>query len=484
MLLLCLLPLQQVTKPTAIFDQDIWWHLSVGDWILRNHAVPHTGLFSQIGATRPWVAYSWGFEVTLALLNRWLGIKGLPIFVIAFGMVFTLMLFAILQRLTRSFWWAWLLAAAGIWSSNLNLGGAGRPVTFSILFFTIELALVFSAQQSGNRKYLYWLLPLFCLWANFHIQFVYGFLLPGLMALIATLDRWAESKQFSWWPVTERLRPFSPVFLWGVFSGCVLATLVNPYGIRLYEAVLIYGRTSFAYRVISELQAPNFRDSANYLELILVISAFFLLGRRGSDLFRPAFLILAVMLAFRTVKDSWFLCIPVVMIIADLLSRKSEPIESDLGNEGNRLMPAVRFSAVILGAICIVTIKALDFGFNNNTLLQMVHNAYPVEAIAYIHEYQPPGPLFNNFNWGGFLMIALPEYPVSIDGRNDLYGDGLLEREIKTMVAEDWRDDPAIMRANLVLLPVKLPICLALQQSPEFKMVYSDKLALVFVRVH
>lgn len=60
-------------------------------------------------------------------------------------------------------------------------------------------------------------------------------------------------------------------------------------------------------------------------------------------------------------------------------------------------------------------------------------------------------------NWGGFLMVALPEYPVSIDGRNDLYGDGLLEREVKTMVAEDWQGDAAIERANLVPLPNKLP---------------------------
>lgn len=484
MLLLCLLPLQQVRKPTAIFDQDIWWHLDVGDWVIQNHAVPHTGLFSQVGATRRWVAYSWGFEVTLALLNRWLGIKGLPIFVIAFGMIFTLMLFAILRKMTRSFWWAWLLTAAAIWSANLNLGGAGRPVTFSILFFTIELALVFRAQQTGDRKYLFWLLPLFILWANFHIQFIYGFLLPGLMASIASLDRWAVQRRLSWWPVTERLQPFRPGFLWGISAGCVLATIINPYGVGLYKTVLIYARTSTAYRLIAELQAPNFRDSAHYLELILVITAFFLLGRRGSDTFRFALMFLTSLLAFRAVKDSWFLCITAVMIIADLLPMNTEATDSDLGGDEGKWMRVLRFSAIVAGAICIVALRAADVGFNNNTLLQMVHNAYPVDAVGYIHEHRPAGPLFNNFNWGGFLMVALPEYPVAIDGRNDLYQDDLLEREVKTMVADGWASDPAVQRANLFLLPDKIPLCLALQQSPEFKKVYSDKLALVFVRVH
>ena len=483
MLLLCLLPLQQVRMPTAIFDQDIWWHLSVGDWVLRNHAVPHTGLFSQVGATRPWVAYSWGFEVTLASLNRWLGVKGLPIFEIAFGISFALLLFAILRKMTGSFWWAWLLTAAAIWSANLNLVGAGRPVTFSILFFTIDLALVFRAQQTGDRRYLYWLLPLFALWADFHIQFVYGFLLPGLMALLATLDGWATARSFSWWPITERLRPFRPRFLWAIFSGCLLATLVNAYGIRLYGTVLTYARSSAAYHIINELQAPNFRDSAHFLELLLVMTTFFLLGRRRIDVFKMVLILIASMLAFRSVRDSWFLCVAAVIVIADSLPINMTGREPDSEGAERSLTPLLRMGgAAVAGAICIVALRGADVGFSNKKLLQMVHDNYPVDAVAYIHEHRPPGPLFNNFNWGGFLIVALPEYPVGIDGRNDLYGDDLLDRELKTIVADVWKTDPAVSRANLVLVPDTVPLCLALKQSPDFKLVYSDKLALVFVR--
>ena len=50
----------------CVLDLDIWWHLKVGDWIVEHVAVPHTGILSRTAAGRPWVAYSWGYEVLLS----------------------------------------------------------------------------------------------------------------------------------------------------------------------------------------------------------------------------------------------------------------------------------------------------------------------------------------------------------------------------------------------------------------------------------
>ena len=53
-----------------ILDLDIWWHLKAGDWIVQHLAVPHTGILSRTAADRPWVAYSWGYEVLLSAPMR------------------------------------------------------------------------------------------------------------------------------------------------------------------------------------------------------------------------------------------------------------------------------------------------------------------------------------------------------------------------------------------------------------------------------
>ena len=37
---------------TLLSDCDTGWHIRTGEWILQNHAIPHTDLFSNV-TTRP-----------------------------------------------------------------------------------------------------------------------------------------------------------------------------------------------------------------------------------------------------------------------------------------------------------------------------------------------------------------------------------------------------------------------------------------------
>src|SRR5258708_33897789 len=48
-------------------DPDIWWHLATGRRILQHHAVPMTDPFSSYGLGKPWIAYSWLFDITMQL---------------------------------------------------------------------------------------------------------------------------------------------------------------------------------------------------------------------------------------------------------------------------------------------------------------------------------------------------------------------------------------------------------------------------------
>ena len=90
-------------------------------------------------------------------------------------------------------------------------------------------------------------------------------------------------------------------------------------------------------------------------------------------------------------------------------------------------------------------------------------------------------------NWGGFLIFNLPEYPVSIDPRGDVYseldGNDLLLHSINTRNAvPGWQDDPDLVRANFVLMERWFPLAAALAKDPHFRRVYEDHIAVVFVR--
>lgn len=59
---------------------------------------------------------------------------------------------------------------------------------------------------------------------------------------------------------------------------------------------------------------------------------------------------------------------------------------------------------------------------------QKVDENYPAAAVAWMKANQPEGPIFNSYNFGGYLIWTLPEYPVFIDGRADLYSNEIIQQ--------------------------------------------------------
>jgi len=91
--------------------------------------------------------------------------------------------------------------------------------------------------------------------------------------------------------------------------------------------------------------------------------------------------------------------------------------------------------------------------------------------------------LYNAFDWGGFLIWYMPQYPVAIDGRTDLYGDDLDARFLQTGSGEDsYLTDPYLNGAGLVLLERDMPLTARLYSDPRFQKIYEDDLAVMFIR--
>ena len=481
--LLSLMPINQVRSLSAIRDYDIWWHTRVGHWILQTHSFPRVGIFSRIGASRPWAAYSWGFETIMASLQSVFGLLSAPLFAMAMDVIIVFILFTILWRLSCRFWWACILTYVAIWGMDLNWVGVGRPVMFSILFFSIELGLIFLAIASERRSetILYGLPLLFVVWANCHIQFVYGLGALGLLAVVVTAQHWVGRRQ----PIGEISQPDlgpKPAILWCVFGASLAATLLNPYGIGVYRVIFQYtAESNFAFTAVTELQALSFRRDTHFVELLLAMMAFFAMGRRKVEPFKLALLILISIVSFRAGRDAWFLCISAAAVIASSVKHTKEADEG-VRNEPALGLSRLQLTGVIVGSLCIILLASFDAHFNERNVFRSVQNKFPLDAVTYIEKNRPPGPLFNQFDWGGFLIATLPDYPVSIDNRGDLYGDELMRRAADSSNGLNLDQDPAFNQANLILLPASVPLCQVLERSPNYNLVYADQMAMVFVR--
>jgi hypothetical protein len=457
---------------SSLLDADLWWHLRDGAWIVAQHAVPHQGVFSQY-SNHPWIAYSWGFEVILSRFYHWFGLVGVVGLLITMEVAIAGVLFLILWRGLNDFWKAWLLTAAGMWAMHHCL--VLQPMLASILLFAIEVGIIWEARRKNDLRPLFLLPVLFLFWANLHIQFVYGLLVLTLLVATRVVRRMAQE-----WGLSFGSQPDLPfnglLVVWGI---SVLATLIGPYSWQLYTVILGYMRSSVPYNVIVELEAMNFRAAEHYVLLLIIAGAFFTLGwRRSGDLFKAALLVICTLVAFRMTRDSWFVCVPALAIIADT-KLQSAPETVALRKRG--LVPV---AATGLVTILVLVLVAWDSGINNPSLEQVVAGAFPVNASNFIRAQSLPRPIYNDLNWGGFIIWSLPDYPVAIDGRTDLYGDEIVYRFYQERWGPpSWASDPNLSAAKLVLLKSDSRLAMLLHGDQQhFRLVYSDPLAVVFIR--
>ena len=462
---------RNLSSLTALSNGDIWWHLSTGIWILQNHGVPHSGLFSQ-SSELPWTASSWGYDLLVAVGFRMLGLRSIPFLLMAFKLAFAVVTFLLAGGLRGSFWPAVALSATAQYILGSVQPGPGYC---SVLFFAVELLLLNESRRRGIR-FLFWLPPLFLVWANLDIQFVFGILLLALFLATSFLQdvgrRWGVDLPQKWAGVSPKNA--------GILAAlCGIATLATHYYYHLY-GVFFAGVTSAANRYFPGFRAMGFRQPQDYVLMLLTMGGFLALGmRRSRDPFQISLMIVCTMLSFRAQRDAWFAALAAIAVIGEAVGDTHITADADNGREWNRRVLIAGGLAVAVGMLT----AALGIPRGHDALLAKVAQTYPVAACNYIREHHLPQPLFNSYDWGGFLTWYLQEYPVAIDGRNGLYDDDFVVQYFKAMNAEaPYQSYPAMANAGTLLLQRNSLMGQALSTLPAFRVAYSDSVAVVLIK--
>lgn len=449
------LRLDQVT------DTDIWWHLRSGEWISLHRAVPQTEPFSSVGAGQPWVAYSWLFEFSIFLLFQKFGLVGIVIYTSTMVLATTIAVHRVIRRLNSDF----AVAAAMTLLAMYCMARVCTPRSwlFSVLLFALELGVLVDVRQSGRHRNLFWLPIIFLVWANVHVEFAVGLLVLGIALLEALIAA-------RWRSVQSRFRP---AWTSGILLASVLATLVNPYGWRIYKAGFDQATQMGVLNPIIEFSAISFRTLDDWCLLLLAVASVALLARsRRFEFFEVVLIAVSIFFSFHAQRDVWMLAISGSAVIAsEIRGTSSNPVR-------------LKTPALLLSGSLAVFLMAIALGLKqeSNAKLQIkLARELPLKAVEAIQHQGWRGPLYNDFNWGGFLIWWL-RMPVNMDGRTNVYGN---DRVMRSYAAWNgypgWDSDPDLVRANLILAPVNAPLTQLLELQPCLQTAYQDNLAMVFV---
>jgi hypothetical protein len=282
--------------------------------------------------------------------------------------------------------------------------------------------------------------------------------------------------------------------------------MVNPHGWQMwlypFRTVGIGALRDF----IQEWRSPDFHLSLTWAFLGMLLLTLVALGRSGrradwTDLALLGLWATLSLFAARNIGLYGLLTIPALARYADAAwghylpgERKiiSRELGGTQGTQGTPPVPIVprssvsspRLNWVLLSLVVVAALVKIGVALNPQEVIKAEQEGLPAKAVQFIHEKKPAGPLFNSYNWGGYLIFKLwPDYPVYIDGRTDLYDDAFIRRYLNvTAGGAGWQkilDDDGI---NLVLMESDSTLAKFLGNDPAWQELYRDKMAVVFGR--
>jgi hypothetical protein len=470
LIVLYAIPAVVVLRPVT--DNDIWINLRAGSWIVAHGGVPATDPFSRPGEGKPWVAYSWLFEVLVYGLHHGLGLAGIIGYRAVMGYAILLALHGLVARREGRFVLATSLTGLAFFALVPVLNE--RTWLFTMLFSTLTMGAILDLRQGVTTRAGWWLPFVFAVWANVHIQFIYGLFLLGLACAAPLVDarlgraagmgHAAEVGTREWWWLVK------------LFGACLLATLLNPYGTGLYRVVYHYAAQRETYDLVLELLAPAFRMPCEWAMPVLLGAAAWALGRRRArSVFDLVLLAAGSFLALRARRDVWFAVLAALAVLvpggrADRPAAANFPLTWPC-----RVLVALGVSAVLLGA-------GWRLDLSPPHLDAKVAEVYPAHAAAVVAERRYRGPLFNEYGWGSYLIWRLPDLKVSIDGRADLHGPARIRRNADTLSGlRGWDSDTDLTTARTIILRTNSALAALLRLDPRFTIVHEDDLAVVFL---
>src|SRR5271157_1169550 len=456
---------------TEVSDSDTWWLLKSGQYIWQNHKLPVPDPFAyttyMVKPAFPGeehmrdfdLTHEWLSEVAFYLVYAAGGFAGLVLLRAALLTGFCGVVGLVAFHRCKGFYPA--LGAAFLAASIADKFRSDRPFLIGFLL----LALVMAALE--YRRWLWALPPMFVLWANMHGGFFLGWVPLGAYCAEALYLRW-RGKGPEGTPAGERR-------LWLVSAASILASGLNPNGFRAVTILFTY-RQTVLQRTLAEWQHTAIWPLEPFGVLLLAGAAALLWA--GSKA-RMADWLLFVAFAAASI---WAVRnVILIGLIAPILIASYIPWK-----------PTVP----VLAAVLVAMGAGPQIAQGNVFQLRATEWRYPAKAVDFLLAHNVSGPIFNTYESGGYLIWRLwPRERVFIDGRalsesvfqdyrriafnatseGGKGGDELLDQygiQVILMGGFEYLSGTAYL----------LPAALSDPSQKEWKLVYQDAQAVVYMR--
>jgi len=408
-------------------DDDVFWHLATGRFILQTGHVPSIDVFGFMTQGQEWMPFEWGWDVLTYAIYSFSGYVGLSVLRSALIIIVFLIFYYLSTRfkVSNTFSIFSLLILAFGMIDRLT----PRPHLISYLFFALLLLIVCEYRyfNRGNKKILYFIPVIFLFWANMHMGIIAGGFLLALFFISEFISTYYHGNN----PSVKPLDKNDLKHLFIIFTVSAVMMLVNPNFFQTY--IYAYDHTKMKMlETVNEWMSPfaaRYTDSfVSYIyKALLFIGVFNILyAIKKKDWF---FAILYIGFALYSVRAMRFTVDFVIISLVFTTVSVYEYLNLIKSNE----LKVFLFKKPPLKIAIGIFILFLIYNIPNNKLY-LEHLAYyrvsgtginsdfiPTSMFDFMKQNNVPNvgeKVFNHFGTGGFFVWNFEGKQNFIDSRN------------------------------------------------------------------
>lgn len=463
-------------RPMA--DQDIGWHLRNAQYLFQTFNPIRHDMFAYTTLGAPWINHEWLAEIPFFLAWRALGDRGLALMTLVLVECILLGVYLLSYRYSRDERAACVVTIAGALLATVSFGP--RTLLLGWLLLVAELLILQHVQQgrgpdisqaNSNSQPVLWLLPpLFVLWVNLHGSWLIGIVVLVAFILCGSIDIDHERLRNHGWCGRERRQ------LLIILVSCIAVLFMNPYGWHLvaYPFDLAF-RQKLNIGTVEEWQSLDFRSLRARILLIVCGASLVrqFIRQRAWSPFELALVAIGLYSAMSYTRFLFLAAILVMPLLAPDLAFSKRQMDVREGYAKNAVI------WVVLALWCC-------FAYRYRVEpAQAKAETEPSEAVlSYLSWLPPSARVFNDYDWGGLLEWRVPSRLVFVDSRVDIFErSGVFADYLDVVALKDSLNLLDKYRIDYVFFQKDAALVYLLEQSPDWKVVCEDRVAVVLQRV-
>ena len=494
-------------------DNDFGFHLRFGQDLHTQSTFPYLDTYTYTKYGQPWVNHEWGgdwliYEIYNRLGYWWINVIAILFSTLGFliiGKTFnkkitpTLLLFILLCQ------WS----VAHIFSPRLAMF---TQFFTALLFYLIE-------NWSKKRWTIYLIAPIMWVWSMLHGSWSVGFIIINIYLGVGILALILPNKYSRY--LNEKTIPKNFIYdLIAIQALSLILIAINPYGLGMYREIAVYFSQSYFKSYITEWM-PSYTYPMFFSILIMQTIALVLIGYGFiKRQVRITHLLLFIAFFYSAIfykRQAIFMALFIPIIFENTWQIILPEINKIFKKYFSIMTFLVFFTILIVYGLyyCTKNTYYTNNFWEDEQLFSQ--NSQPFEAAKFLNQtLKKPTKIFNEFSWGAYLNWAVPNALVYLDGRGtvtwmydstttmlqefvnirenagalkkveDTGAQYILLRQPKFIIASAPRQIDFMFFGNDFQKKLgidKIPLEKELDQSTNWKKVYSDSRANIWQKI-